>query len=97
MDVTVYIRAVSVLDNDDSEAEVSLKDVLSFFTGAQQPPPLGFLPGTLRFNEDAKAEFPTASTCSLDLTLPTKHYQSPSLFNERLVYALKNHGGFGLL
>ena len=43
------------------------------------------------------AEFPCASTCALELTLPTKFHNSPDMFKEKMIYALLNHGGFGLL
>ena len=81
--------------DDDDDAEVSLSTVLSFFTGADVPPPLGFHPATLKFSE-VVAEFPTASSCALELTLPTKHHNNPDMFREKFVYALKHHGGFGL-
>jgi len=42
-------------------------------------------------------EYPTASTCALEITLPTKYHDSPKDFNAKMIYALKNHGGFGLL
>ena len=61
--------------------EINLGDVLSFFTGANRIPPLGFADATLNFN--AVNPYPTASTCGLCLTLPTK-YDSYHAFKEAL-------------
>ena len=73
---------------------VSLGHLLSFFTGADYPPPMGFhVKPELRFN--GSNDFPTASTCALQLTLPTKHQASQ--FKQKMIYALLNHGGFGAL
>ena len=73
--------------------EVNLAQVLAFFTGADSIPPLGFSDASLTFN-DANP-YPTASTCGLCLTLPTK-YENYSHFKKEFIYALHNHGGFGL-
>ena len=71
-----------------------LTEVLSFFSGAEYPPPLGFdVDPSVGFSN---LEYPTASTCALELTLPTKHHDKPLVFREKMIYALKNHGGFGL-
>ena len=55
----------------DGLLEVNLGDILSFFTGANRIPPLGFADATLNFNPFNP--YPTASTCGLCLTLPTKY------------------------
>ena len=73
--------------------DILLKDVLSFFTGAEMIPPLGFEEATLSFNEENP--YPTASTCGLALTLPSK-YQKYGEFKEHFIFAMCNHGGFGL-
>lgn len=52
------------------EMDVVLSDVLGFFTGAESISPLGFESATLTFNPDNP--YPTASTCGLCLTIPTK-------------------------
>ena len=76
--------------------QVTLGQVLSFFTGAERPPPMGF-------DEEAgiwfspTATFPTASTCALELTLPTKYHDNADMFHEKMLYGLQNHGGFGML
>ena len=54
------------------------------FTGANYPPPLGFdQPAALWFSP--LAEFPCASTCALELTLPTKYHDSPDMFKEKMI------------
>ena len=75
-------------------APVSLKTVLAFFTGADCIPPLGYTSATLTFNPTDP--YPTASTCAIQLTLPTK-YESFEEFKEHMNTALRMHGGFGLV
>ena len=75
---------VSAFAADDDVAEVTLSTVLNFFTGAEIPPSLGFHPATFQYSE-VDAEFPTASTCALELTLPTKHHNIPDMFREKFV------------
>ncbi len=75
---------------------LTLGQVLSFFTGAEYPPPLGFdLEPMIRFS--TVSDFPLASRCALELTLPTKFYNDYTMFKEKMIYGLCNHGGFGLL
>lgn len=77
----------------DDATPVTTEDILIFFTGADQPPPLGF-PTTprLTFVEDVLA---SASTCALRLTLPLEH-KSYESFKQAMILSLKGHGGFGL-
>ena len=76
--------------------EVTLNQVLSFFTGAEEVPAGGFeCPASLYFSPIS--QFPTASTCALQLTLPTTHYNNAVLFKEKMLYAFHNHDGFGLI
>ena len=75
------------------QSDITLRDVLSFFSGAEIIPPLGFDDATLSFNEENP--YPTASTCGLALTLPSK-YQKYEDFKEHFIFAMCNHGGFGL-
>lgn len=63
---------------------VTLSTVLSFVTGAEEIPPLGF-------PHDATLHpYPTASTCAIQLTVPSK-YTTYEDFRKNM-----NHGGFGL-
>lgn len=81
----MYVESnVSTFAADDDDAEVTLSTVLNFFTGAEVPPSLGFHPATFQYSE-VDNEFPTASTCALELTLPTKHHNEPDMFREKFV------------
>ena len=73
---------------------VSLGVVLSFFSGADDIPPLGF-PHEPVLNFSSHAVYPTASTCAIQLTLPTQ-YDSFDKFKNKLDQAFLMHGGFGL-
>ena len=76
------------------DSEVSMGDILSFFTGAEDVPPLGFNDATLNFNDNNP--YPTASTCGLILTLPTQYYTSYDAFKVNFIFGVRNNGGFGL-
>ena len=76
------------------EEKISLKMVLAFFTGANTIPPLGYKSSTLNFN--ANNHYPTASTCAIQLTLPSK-YQEYEEFKKQMDTAFSVHGGFGLI
>ena len=67
--------------------------ILAFFTGAEEMPPLGFPHDpVLNF---ADQPYPTASTCAIQLTLPTNYLEYPP-FKSALDLAFVSHGGFGL-
>lgn len=70
--------------------------MLIFSTGADKIPPLGFdQEPKLTFLESAVDNMlPTASTCAIELRLPTCHSQFHS-FKEYMTMALKSYGGFG--
>ena len=74
--------------------DVTMGDILSFFTGADTIPPLGLGDATLSFNHTNP--YPTASTCGLCLTLPTMYSKDYMSFKKYFTFALLNHGGFGL-
>ena len=75
--------------------EISLGDILSFFTGADRIPPLGFIDHDTTLNFSCVNPYPTASTCGLCLTLPTK-YDNYDDFKAAFVFSMQHHGGFGL-
>ena len=59
--------------SDEACLDVSLAKVLSFCIGSEYPPPLSFTnPITVCF--DSNTDWPLASTCTTQLTLPTKFY-----------------------
>ena len=70
--------------------EIGIGDILTFFTGAPYIPPLGLDDATLNFNSDNP--YPTASTCGLTLTLPSR-FDSYAAFKDSFVFAMLNHGG----
>ena len=85
-----------LLESDlvEPQLQVSLEMILSFFTGADAIPPLGYQSVTLNFNSMNK--YPTASTCAVQLTLPTRHTEYKD-FKRELNVAFSMHGGFGLI
>jgi len=69
--------------------------VLSFFTGAEEEPPIGWgMEPVLNFNEENP--YPTASTCALHLTLPICYYDNYEAFEDALDVGFLCRGGFGL-
>ena len=74
--------------------DLSLKTVLSFFTGAEEIPTTGFGEAPSLAFSHSDSPFPTASTCATQLVLPTKNKDQTS-FNDKMIYGLLNHGGFG--
>lgn len=74
--------------------DVSLGMILSFFSGADDIPPMGYAHApAINFNHSSL--YPTSSTCALQLTLPTC-YSEYGLFKHALDTAFTMHGGFGL-
>ncbi len=71
-----------------------INSVLAFFTGADCIPPSGYESGTLTFSWIDP--YQTASTCAIQLTLPTK-YNDCDEFKNNLDIAFTMHGGFGLI
>lgn len=76
-------------------SEVTLEELLVFFSGCNKIPPCGF-GDRPRLNFSSEDVFPTASTCVPMLTLPTRYHNDPQAFYDKVVYAIQNHGGFGL-
>lgn len=59
-------------NNDNYYRVVKLRAVLAFFSGGEEIPPMGFLyKPQLYFNPENM--YPTASTCVVQLTLPTQY------------------------
>ena len=83
-----------------SENTFALKDVLKFIIGSEEYPPVG-LPKkmSVQFKHGCPDECrcrPTASTCSLTITLPV-HANSFVMMTELMTSALTDCFGFGLL
>lgn len=74
----------------------SVGDVLVFFTGTNQVPPLGFERNpTVTFLQQDTALFATASTCDLKLRLPIKYSDDSEAFKQAMIMSLKDNDGFG--
>ena len=85
----IYVKISSAEDSS-----CTLSDVCIFFSGASQPPPLGFpVKPTLRFLDKVNL-FPTSSTCSLILRLPTGH-STYAQFSDAMLLGIKGNDGFG--
>jgi len=67
---------------------------MSFFSGADDIPPMGY-PHEPLINFNPDSAYPTASTCALQLTLPTC-YPEYVAFKRALDTAFTMHGGFGM-
>lgn len=80
----------------DGDFNCTLEDILIFFTGAERVPVLGFeLVPKLSFLESSPLRLlPTASTCSLELRLPTYDHNYIT-FKEYMSVGLKGCEGFG--
>lgn len=80
------------LYNSGGDALATLGDVLSFATGADVPPVLGFDNSpVIAFTDMA---FATANTCATTLRLPTV-YDSYDEFKEKMDFSILNSPCFG--
>ena len=87
------LNSDSCVLNADEEAQ--LTDVLVFWSGASTISSLGFdCDPSLHFSETDV--YPTASTCTVSLVLPTRYYDNYAEFKGKCIFAFLNHGGFGL-
>lgn len=75
-----------------TEERVTLQHVLTFFTGADSIPPSGYDSVILNFS--SSSPYPLATTCGLELTLPTKYFDYNS-FKRSLDIGFRMNGGFG--
>ena len=74
--------------------KIGLHTILNFFTGADEAPPMGF-PFSPELNFNGTDHYPTASTCAVQLTLPTK-FANYCDFKKSMDTGFLFHGGFGL-
>ncbi|XP_019856540.1 PREDICTED: uncharacterized protein LOC105314041 isoform X2 [Amphimedon queenslandica] len=69
----------------------TLSQLLNFYTGSNEIPPTGFdLSSTLQFSNTI--DLPTASTCSLCLTIPTQYFDKYDVFKEKMLWELSTMG-----
>ena len=70
--------------------------MLVFFTGADRIPPMGFSKRlTATFLLNPKDKFATASTCDLQLRIPTGYGNNLDAFVDAMILSLKGNDGFG--
>ena len=87
------ITSIFFIAND---AFCKLKDILIFATGADQIPPMGFVP-TPSVTFDASTRFPMANTCANVLILPLNAGDGNySTFKEKMDTAILGSPGFGV-
>lgn len=72
----------------------TLKDVMTFLTGSDSVPPLGFgdVQPTIRFDPDIL--LPTVSTCALTLCFPLNFPTEFDKFKEKMDFAILGSQGF---
>ena len=82
-------------DGETKDIPLSLVDILVFATGASSLPPMGFdEQPSITFKKEG-GEFPTSSTCTNTLYLPTVHSNNYKAFKYKFVFALTGAVGFG--
>lgn len=80
------------LQDAEIENDVSLEDILVFFTGCDSIPALGFSPKpSLEFITHSR--FPVANTCENILRIPV--YAVYTDFKSNMDFAIRNSPGFG--
>ncbi|XP_053367988.1 G2/M phase-specific E3 ubiquitin-protein ligase-like isoform X2 [Clarias gariepinus] len=83
-----------LLDCEEHQTEVLLKDVLMFATGLTSLPPAGLTPlPSIVFL--ASSPFPMANTCTNTLKLPL--LDTYSLFQKQMDFGIQNSPGFGCI
>ena len=90
--MTLFICINYYYINAGGEIDCTLEEGLVFFTGSSTIPPLDFKKQPkIVFLEDHSRVLPTASTCSLELRLPTCHVDYYD-FKTYVKMAFQNHG-----
>ncbi|KAK3107115.1 hypothetical protein FSP39_007522, partial [Pinctada imbricata] len=92
----IYCLEAFLSDCEAGITDVSLEEMLVFWTGAEKPPPLGFdqkLQVTFVSNE--KFLLPVAHTCGMYLEL-WRGFSDPDEFRQKMVQAITLGGGFHL-
>ena len=78
----------------ESGVTVTLKDLLVFFTGSDETPPLGFSSTPVLGFTEEEEQLAVASTCDLRLEIPCVH-RDYDTFKNFMVLSLMGHDGFG--
>ncbi|XP_069139550.1 G2/M phase-specific E3 ubiquitin-protein ligase-like isoform X5 [Argopecten irradians] len=81
------------IEENSTELELNLSEVLAFTTGADSVPLLGFDPSpSITFTECGR--FPRANTCAMEIALPLNVTPFEE-FKESMIFGIKNSPGFG--
>ena len=91
--ITSYFGNLDGTAQTEDGQQVTMEDILIFFTGACKEPPLGFGKQPMLLFEDG--ELATASTCDLKIRLPLKH-ETYERFKDFFLLSLKGHDGLGV-
>ena len=68
--IIIFVGGKTFEKEDGGVVTLTLGDLLAFVTGAEHPPPLGFLYSPeIEFSDDAERTLPWASTCTMVLHL----------------------------
>lgn len=96
LEETTYTFFIHLLNDceDADHPHLTLEDIVIFFTGSDKIPLGSNPPPSIMFHDGNI--YPKASTCAMTLILPTK-YKTYSEFKEKVTFAMKYHGGFGLI
>jgi len=81
----------------ETNSKLELSDILSFWTGADSIPPIGFshnLSVQFYSQEPKQRRLPSASTCSMVLWLP-RNVGEPDTLWDLLTDAIRMSAGFG--
>ncbi|KAF5294704.1 hypothetical protein FQR65_LT19955 [Abscondita terminalis] len=84
-----------LVECEEGDADVTLRDILIFATGCIDIPPLGFRnTPTIEFLHNTSKKYPEASTCGLILKLPVIHSEYINFKND-MSFGIKNGAVFG--
>lgn len=95
--IAIFIdgRVIQKEDSSDDDIVLCLGDFMAFVTGADHPPPLGFLHSPeVDFDNDPGRTLPRASTCCLVIYL-SLHVRDYDIFCSKMDEAIVSSDGFG--
>ena len=93
--IDLYIYSLIVVMYVGGEIECTVEDVMAFFSGASEVPPLGFeKQPTIVFNHANNSILTTVSTCDLKMRLPTIHGSDYEKFKDALFLSIRGNDGF---
>ena len=91
------VATIHPLEGEQKSVTLRLDDLLTFVTGADRIPPLGFCGGIgIRFLHGQECILPVASTCGPYISLPTC-YRLYDDFKGTMIEGIVSGFGFGLV